>query len=243
MGNGVKNSIDPDPVTGHPPHYFHEMPHEDEERLEKLFNSLDLDGKGKIDIHDLSEALKKAGLHHGYAEKFLRHSDTNKSGDISLAEFIHYVKEHEKNLRLGFSHLDKNRDGKIDLEELVKAFSELGVEIDHNEARKLLQRMDKDGSLEISFNEWRDYLLYAPTTDIRDLINYWRHSTPNSLASCALCFVYPSECIHKRVHFDLGRTVGWESVIWVNYYMIEVDSTITPSSLKFFESRVCLLRR
>lgn len=68
MGNGVKNSIDPDPVTGHPPHYFHEMPHEDEERLEKLFNSLDLDGKGKIDIHDLSEALKKAGLHHGYAE-------------------------------------------------------------------------------------------------------------------------------------------------------------------------------
>nr|XP_018917803.1 PREDICTED: calcium-binding mitochondrial carrier protein SCaMC-1-B [Bemisia tabaci] len=177
MGNGVKNSIDPDPVTGHPPHYFHEMPHEDEERLEKLFNSLDLDGKGKIDIHDLSEALKKAGLHHGYAEKFLRHSDTNKSGDISLAEFIHYVKEHEKNLRLGFSHLDKNRDGKIDLEELVKAFSELGVEIDHNEARKLLQRMDKDGSLEISFNEWRDYLLYAPTTDIRDLINYWRHST------------------------------------------------------------------
>lgn len=72
MGNSGVNKtggIDPsDPVTGHPPHYFHEMPHEDEERLEKLFNSLDLDGKGKIDIHDLSEALKKAGLHHGYAE-------------------------------------------------------------------------------------------------------------------------------------------------------------------------------
>lgn len=38
-------------------------------------------------------------------------SDSNKSGDISLAEFIHYVIEHEKKLRLQFSHLDKNKDG------------------------------------------------------------------------------------------------------------------------------------
>lgn len=36
--------------------------------------------------------------------------------------------------------------------------------------------MDKDGSLNISYNEWRDFLLYAPTTDIHELIEYWRHS-------------------------------------------------------------------
>lgn len=47
-----------------------------------------------------------------FLQKFLERSDKNKSGDISLAEFIHYVKEHEKHLRLGFSHIDKNRDGK-----------------------------------------------------------------------------------------------------------------------------------
>lgn len=45
-------------------------------------------------------------------QKFIEHSDQNKSGDISIGEFIHYVKEHEKNLRLQFSHLDKNKDGK-----------------------------------------------------------------------------------------------------------------------------------
>lgn len=39
-------------------------------------------------------------------------SDSTKSGDLSLAEFIHYIREHEKNLRLQFSNLDKNRDGK-----------------------------------------------------------------------------------------------------------------------------------
>lgn len=40
-----------------------------------------------------------------------------------------------------------------------------------------LFRMDQDGSLAISFDEWRDFLLYAPSTDIIEIIKYWRHST------------------------------------------------------------------
>jgi len=48
--------------------------------------------------------------------------------------------------------------------------------------------MDKDGSLNISFNEWRDFMLLAPSTDIHDLIKFWRHSTVSLLeirfASC-----------------------------------------------------------
>lgn len=90
--------------------------------------------------------------------------------------------------------------GKIDRYELIRAFQELGIEMDDAEATKLLKRyfmivlkfnynyyiffrifhyfrMDKDGSLEISFEEWRDFLLYCPFTDLHDLIKYWRHST------------------------------------------------------------------
>lgn len=110
-------------------------------------------------------------------QKFLARSDQTKSGDISLAEFIHYVREHEKNLRLQFTDLDKNKDGKwfkiinlkmyikkkkyviplnslftdvtyifsgkIDLEELIKAFKDLGIEMERAEAKKLLQRFVK----------------------------------------------------------------------------------------------------
>lgn len=57
-------------------------------------------------------ACLKTGLFLFFFQKFLASSDRTKSGDISLAEFIHYVREHEKNLRLQFSHLDKNKDGK-----------------------------------------------------------------------------------------------------------------------------------
>ncbi|KAL9699613.1 hypothetical protein quinque_003054 [Culex quinquefasciatus] len=158
-------------------HYLSELPAVDEERLEKIFNKLDRDGNGRIDIHDLSEALREFGLSHQYAERFLKQSDQTQSGDVGLAEFIHYVREHEKNLRLQFTHLDKNRDGKVDLEEMIEAFKELGIDMDRVEAAKLLKRMDKDGSLNISYDEWRDFLLLAPSADIHELVKYWRHST------------------------------------------------------------------
>lgn len=44
-------------------------------------------------------------------QKFIEQSDQNKSGDVSLAEFIHYVREHEKKLHLQFHSLDVNKDG------------------------------------------------------------------------------------------------------------------------------------
>ncbi|EDW69262.2 mitochondrial adenyl nucleotide antiporter SLC25A24-B isoform X1 [Drosophila virilis] len=188
-----------------------EIPAEDEERLERIFNQLDRDGDGKIDIHDLSAALHEFGMSSVYAVKFLQQSDKNQSGNVGFAEFLHYVREHEKNLCLQFSHLDKNRDGKVDLEELISAFKDLGLDIDIDEARKLLSRMDKDGSLNISFNEWRDFMLLAPSTDIHDLIKFWRHSTAGVqgwLMSLMLLLggkVNPSEA---QLYLDIGEDMN-----------------------------------
>lgn len=66
-----------DPTIVHPPHYLHELPQEDEERLEKLFITLDTDGNGRIDIHDLSTALKDFGVHSLYAQVSRRHIESN----------------------------------------------------------------------------------------------------------------------------------------------------------------------
>ncbi|XP_022162178.1 calcium-binding mitochondrial carrier protein SCaMC-1-A-like [Myzus persicae] len=154
-----------------PTHYLHELPNEDELNLAKLFESLDMDKNGEVDVLDLSSSL-----HDKEYAQFLELSDAYKSGSITLAEFINYVKEYEKTLKLSFSNIDKNKDGKIDQYELIRAFQELGIDIDVTETVKLLKRMDKDGSLEISFEEWRDFLLYCPHTHLHNLIKYWRHS-------------------------------------------------------------------
>lgn len=91
-------------------------------------------GNGQIDIHDLSEALKDTHLSHQYAETFLRQTDTTNRGHVNLAEFIHYIREHEKNLLLHFTHLDKDRDGKVNLDDLISGFKEIGIDIDNDEA-------------------------------------------------------------------------------------------------------------
>lgn len=55
-----------------PPHYLHELPAQDEERLERIFQRLDLDGKGRVDVRDLSAALREVGVHSQYAQVYTR---------------------------------------------------------------------------------------------------------------------------------------------------------------------------
>jgi len=47
-----------------------------------------------------------------YVQAVLRKADTDKSSDISFAEFVEYMREHERKLKLAFSDLDHNKDGK-----------------------------------------------------------------------------------------------------------------------------------
>lgn len=51
-----------------PPHYLHELPAQDEERLAQIFQRLDLDGNGRVDVRDLSAALREVGVHSQYAQ-------------------------------------------------------------------------------------------------------------------------------------------------------------------------------
>ena len=41
------------------------------------------------------------------------------------------------------------------------------------EANELVARIDDDGSLDISFEEWRDYLMFHPSSDIKEVVEYW----------------------------------------------------------------------
>lgn len=52
----------------HDPGHGAGLPYGDEERLEELFKQLDKDGNGRIDIQELSTALKDSGVHQTYAK-------------------------------------------------------------------------------------------------------------------------------------------------------------------------------
>lgn len=147
------------------------------ELYRNLFEKLDLKRDGRVDAEELVVGLHNMGYLHlsqDQIEMFLKNSDASHSGDLTLAEFVEYLQKHEKQLRFMFSTLDMNRDGRICRKEIKAAFQRMGIFISEDEAEKLVARIDDDGSLDISFEEWRDYLMFHPSSDMGDIIEYWR---------------------------------------------------------------------
>ncbi|CAG0910168.1 unnamed protein product [Cyprideis torosa] len=127
------------PIGGH---YQFSLPAADEERLGRLFQELDHDKDGRINISDLSKSLARLGRHNaqGQAEAVIKQGDTSRSGDLTISEFLHYMVEHERKLKFAFSALDRNKDGRIDVDEITSSFSALGIGLDREEAKRLLRR-------------------------------------------------------------------------------------------------------
>lgn len=158
----------------------HTMTPMEEVKLKDLFNKIDKNRDGKIDIKDLSTALSemKVAQVPGHAKDFFKRHDTNHDGQITFQEFVEFIQDHEKKLHEYFQKIDVNRDGSIDVPEILESFKRLGVKIEKEEAERLMKRMDKDGSLRINWHEWRDYLILSSgITKLEDILHYWRHAT------------------------------------------------------------------
>ena len=95
-------------------------------------------------------------------QMFLERADATSSADLTLQEFIEHLQRHEKQLHFVFTKLDTNKDGRVTSAEIKVAFKTLGIAISLKEAEKLVSRLDDDNSLDISFEEWRDYLMFHP---------------------------------------------------------------------------------
>ncbi|XP_040260916.1 calcium-binding mitochondrial carrier protein SCaMC-2 isoform X3 [Bufo bufo] len=152
---------------------------EHERRLQILFQELDVNKDGAICIDDLAVGLRRLGVHRTEMElrKIVKDGDKDLDGQLDFEEFVHYLRDHEKKLRLVFRSLDKKNDGRIDVQEIMQSLRDLGVNISEQQAEKILKRMDKNGTMTIDWNEWRDYHLLHPAENIPEIILYWKHST------------------------------------------------------------------
>ncbi|KAG5832581.1 hypothetical protein ANANG_G00292640 [Anguilla anguilla] len=149
---------------------------EREKRWAELFEQIDLNKDGRIDVNELRTGLAARGFLRSNVEEIVQAGDTNKDGQLDFEEFTEYLRAHEKALQLMFRILDHNNDGHIDLGEIQRCLHNLGVDVSVEQASIILQSMDKDGTMTIDWNEWRDHFLFNPIHNVEDIAYFWKHS-------------------------------------------------------------------
>ncbi|KAA8584781.1 hypothetical protein FQN60_003475 [Etheostoma spectabile] len=101
-----------------------------------------------------------------------------------------------------FKQLDLNKDGRVDINELRTGLAARGLhrgeaeeivlesDINHDglldfqefsqylraHEKRLRLIMDRDGTMTIDWNEWRDHFLFNPFHNMEEIVHYWKHS-------------------------------------------------------------------
>ena len=146
-------------------------------RFRKLFDKLDINKDGHVDAGELATALRASSAvisEDAVKQGILAKADLAADKQLDFAEFASYMEQHEKGLRLAFSDLDKNKDGLIEPSEVKAALGKLGLNVTIQEAVNLTKRIDMDGSVSLSWTEWRDFFQLYPSTHLDDMVRFWR---------------------------------------------------------------------
>uniref|UniRef100_A0A8C1BFF7 Solute carrier family 25 member 25a n=1 Tax=Cyprinus carpio carpio TaxID=630221 RepID=A0A8C1BFF7_CYPCA len=112
-----------------------------------------------------------------FIAKTMKTEEKEHDGQLDFEEFVHYLQDHEKDLKLVFKSLDRKIAGQVNPNDVMNSLRDLGVHISLQQAERVLQSMDKNGTMTIDWNEWKKYPSLQPAENIPEIILYWKHST------------------------------------------------------------------
>ncbi|VDN22860.1 unnamed protein product, partial [Gongylonema pulchrum] len=156
----------------------HGISAEKEQRLRELYERLDMNKDGTIDIRDLTNALKQKAPHipSGIASELFARIDHSSDDKITFAEFVQYAVEHEKKLEIIFRDLDRNQDGFVDVQEIKKYCDDLGLPISDAQAQGIVEWMARTGSASVNLPQFMDFMLLYPRSKPEEIAKFWKHN-------------------------------------------------------------------
>lgn len=133
------------------------------EECKKIFNEMDIDGTGDIDLQELGNCLNSLGcpLKETELNKIIKEFDENKSGRLDFEEFLSIVamnmqdSHNEEDLVECFNVLDRNKDGKVTCQDLILVMTLMGDRISKEEAEEIICEIDPDNN---GYIKYEDYL-------------------------------------------------------------------------------------
>ncbi|XP_054613544.1 solute carrier family 25 member 24, like isoform X3 [Dunckerocampus dactyliophorus] len=161
-----------------------------------LFVKLDQNNDGFISLSELHREMSKHGILAADAkvQNVIDSYDNDNNGVLDYDEFLSYMMDREKNWKIYFHHLDKNKCGVIDQEDIICLFKELGVLISKANAKKVIQMMDTDNSMTVDWDEFLQHVILKPVDTIGELVSSWKHSLVFNVGeSRALAIEFPED--------------------------------------------------
>ncbi|KAI9930330.1 hypothetical protein ASPWEDRAFT_153469 [Aspergillus wentii DTO 134E9] len=153
---------------------------ERDQRVAKLWETLDAQKEGQIDLNGLKKGLKR--IDHplknadDMLQNILRAVDTNGDGHIDYSEFRAFVNHTEAGLWDLFQSIDRDHNGEIDKSELQAAFAKSGMTVSTAKLDDFFKDVDTNKDGVISYAEWRDFLLFLPaysSSDLHAVLSYY----------------------------------------------------------------------
>ncbi|XP_078107588.1 calcium-binding mitochondrial carrier protein SCaMC-2-A [Sander vitreus] len=145
----------------------------------EYFESNGLPSELKSLFNQLSVFLpsQEFSTYQRWRKKTLKREESNADGQLDFEEFVHYLQDYERDLKLVVKSLNKKNAGHVDPKEFMQSLKDLGVHISTQHAEKALKSMDKNGMITISSEDWSNFPLVEKTENIPEIILYWKHST------------------------------------------------------------------
>ncbi|EAS34940.3 calcium dependent mitochondrial carrier protein [Coccidioides immitis RS] len=201
-----------------------ESEHEREQRINDLWEILDDRRRGQVDLKDFKRGLKKMDHPLKNADSLLKDIieavDTSGDGRIQFNEFRDFVERAERELWQLFETVDRDHDGHVDKEELQSAFARAGLTVRKSKLDQFFSEMDTNNDGVISFEEWRDFLLFLPAnpthlSNMRAILSYYS-ATGNLNPEGDVHINEPLQGLGRESHID-------------NVFRYHPDGPVVPS--------------